>query len=90
MEYTVENYDFKKAIQQLINQKLKGILLDRKFVQYKRNFYARERSEVVQIIYVTMESVFMAAMKVKNSIGENNLRIIIKYKNPILKKWQIS
>lgn len=54
MEYTVENYDFKKAIQQLINQKLKGILLDRKFVQYKRNFYARERSEVVQIIYFAL------------------------------------
>lgn len=38
MEFTVENYDFKKAMQQLINEKLKGILLKRGFVQYKKNF----------------------------------------------------
>lgn len=38
MEFTVENYDFKKAMQQLINEKLKGILLNKGFVQYKKIF----------------------------------------------------
>ena len=54
MEFTVENYDFKKAMQQLINEKLKGILLKRGFVQYKKNFYARERKDIVQIIYFAL------------------------------------
>lgn len=54
MEFTAENYDFKKAMQQLINKELKSILLNRGFVQYKKNFFARERKDVVQIIYLAL------------------------------------
>lgn len=50
MEFTVENYSFKKAMQSLINNELQPILSDNHFVKYKKNHFVREKEGLAQLI----------------------------------------
>lgn len=49
-EYDVQNYEFKKAMQQIINDEFKPLLLSNGFTQSKRNRYIREKAGLVQLI----------------------------------------
>lgn len=50
MEFTLENYDFKKAMQMLIDDNIKSILLNNNFTKYKKNHFVREKNYLIQII----------------------------------------
>lgn len=50
MELTLDNYSFKKAMQLLINDKIKPILTDNHFKKYKKNCFVREKNGIAQII----------------------------------------
>lgn len=55
MEFTLENYNFKKAMQMLIDDNVKSILLDNNFTKYKKNYFVREKKHLVQIISFFIE-----------------------------------
>lgn len=50
MEITLENYEFKKAMQMLINDNVNPILIANNFKKYKKNNFVREMNELAQII----------------------------------------
>ena len=50
MEYTEENYEFKKAIKQIIKDDFTPLLRANGFRKYGSHRYIRERSELDQVI----------------------------------------
>ena len=48
--YTIENYNFKKAMQKNINEKIQPLLFSENFIKYASNKYVREMDNLVQII----------------------------------------
>lgn len=50
MEITLENYNFKKAMQRLIDDNVLSILTRNNFIKYKKNHFVREKNSIVQII----------------------------------------
>ena len=50
MEFTLENYNFKKAMQILINNNMQPILVKNNFKKIKKNYFVREKEDLVQII----------------------------------------
>ena len=54
-EYDVQNYDFKKAMQQIIKDDFKPLLLSNAFIQYGKNKYIREKAGLAQRILFSVE-----------------------------------
>lgn len=54
-----EQYDFKKAMQENVNKKFAVLLKDNGFVKYKKNKFAREKEQIVQIISFSIEKTVM-------------------------------
>ena len=50
-----EQYDFKKAMQENVNKKFAVLLKDNGFVKYKKNKFAREKDQIVQLISFSIE-----------------------------------
>lgn len=55
VEYNLQNYDFKKAVQQIINDEFKPLFLSDAFVQSGKNKYIREKDGLVQMIFFRIE-----------------------------------
>ena len=54
-EYNVQNYDFKIAMQQIIDDDFKPLFLSNAFVKSGKNKYVREKNGLVQIIFFRIE-----------------------------------
>ena len=54
-EYNVQNYDFKNAMQQIINDDFKPLFLSNAFVKSGKNKYVREKDGLVQMIFFRIE-----------------------------------
>lgn len=61
MEITLENYNFKKAIQQLVTVNVIPVLLSNNFKKYKSNHFVREVDDLVQIISFVIEKYSLRA-----------------------------
>ena len=54
-EYNVQSYDFKNAMQQIIDDDFKPLFLSNAFVKSGKNKYVREKDGLVQMIFFRIE-----------------------------------
>lgn len=50
IEYKVDDYNFKRAMQENINENIQPLLIAKKFIKYANNKYVREMDHLLQII----------------------------------------
>lgn len=54
VEFDLQNYDFKKAIRQIINDDFKPLFLSNAFIKSGKNRYVREMDGLVQLIFFVL------------------------------------